>query len=108
MASTGLEIQPLGLPVSYDTDNGRGEGSAMSFQTGVRYLIRARQAFGIRGPVLFEAPPVVDDADTFNIPLVARAAALRSAEAQAHAMRALSTIRDSELQDVEQPRRLAS
>ena len=64
LQSIGWETDPLGLSTTYETDHGKGQGIAVVWKTDTRHLIRTRQAFGIAGPVLFEAAPVFEDADT--------------------------------------------
>lgn len=64
LQSIGWETEPLGLSTTYETDHGQGEGIAVVWKTDARHLMRTRQAFGVSGPVLFEAAPVFDEADT--------------------------------------------
>lgn len=84
MQSVGLETEPLGLPVEYQTELGPAVALAVTWKAGVRYLVRIRQAFGIVGPVLFEAAPVLSEADAEMpvLPLLETVAELRSAEAR--------------------------
>lgn len=64
LQSVGLETLPLGLPVSYETERGPASAMAIEWKAGVRYLVRLREVFGIVGPVLYEAPPVLGALDT--------------------------------------------
>lgn len=57
----GCETEPLGLPTKYQTEDGEKEALAMTWKISADYLKRARAAFGIAGPVLFEASPVMGD-----------------------------------------------
>ncbi len=84
MQSVGLESEPLGLPVEYQTERGPSVALAVIWKAGVRYLIRIRQAFGIVGPVLFEAAPVLGekDADLPVLPLLEAAAEIRGVDAR--------------------------
>jgi acyl-homoserine lactone synthase len=83
LQSVGLETTPLGLPVDYETDKGTASAMAITWNAGVRHLVRLREVFGIVGPVLYEAPPVLgdDDVDAPNFALLETVSALRNAEA---------------------------
>jgi acyl-homoserine lactone synthase len=59
LMSLGWQLRPLGLPTRYETTHGEGEAIAASWATSPRYLALTREAFGISGPVLFEAEPVL-------------------------------------------------
>jgi len=59
LMSLGWQLKPLGLPTRYETSHGEGEAIAASWKTSHRYLALTRDAFGISGPVLFEAEPVL-------------------------------------------------
>lgn len=86
--SLGWETVPLGLPVKYDTDKGEGEAISVIWKTGVRYILRTRQEVGIIGPVLYEAPPVLDDdpVETVDWALLASASELRTPQARLRAL----------------------
>jgi acyl-homoserine lactone synthase len=60
LLSIGWRIEPLGLPTRYETENGFGEAVAVIWETSVRHMAATREAFGISGPVLFEAEPLAD------------------------------------------------
>lgn len=62
--SLGWESEPLGLPVTYDTEKGKAEAIAVTWKTGGKYLLRTRQRFGVTGPVMFEAAPALGEAET--------------------------------------------
>lgn len=57
LMSLGWQLKPLGLPTRYETTHGAGEAIAASWTTSPRYLALTREAFGIAGPVMFEAEP---------------------------------------------------
>jgi len=83
LQSVGLETAPLGLPVDYETDRGAASAMAITWKAGVRHLVRLREVFGIVGPVLYEAPPVLGDEDIGapNFALLETVSALRNPEA---------------------------
>lgn len=94
----GWETEPLGLPVRYETDRGEGEAISVVWKTGMRFVIRTRQASGIVGPVLFEAPPSWPDEIHPGIPyaLLDGISALRSADAQREVMNAVRAALDQQ------------
>lgn len=62
LLSIGWQLTPLGLPTRYETERGTGEAIAAAWTTSPRYLALTREAFGIAGPVLYEAEPCLAEA----------------------------------------------
>lgn len=109
LMSTGMQTEPLGLPQKYETDHGEGEAMAVEYPIGrVEGLLRTRQGFGLRGPVLVEAPACVAPDDCLSTQLIAKVAQLHTPAAQAEALNALSSIQDADVAPEPVKERLAS
>lgn len=98
LQAIGLETEPLGLPVTYDTDKGPSDAFAVTWKAGARYLIRVRQKFGIVGPVLFEAAPVLDEADAqpLDVALLETVAELRAESNRSALMKIVHDLLETE------------
>jgi acyl-homoserine lactone synthase len=98
MHSLGWETEPLGLPVTYDTDRGRGEAIAITWKTGGKYLAVTRKGFDVRGPVYFEAAPAMGENETHApyFPLMELAAEISTSVGQLAAMDAVRSVLEQE------------
>lgn len=106
LQAIGLETEPLGLPVTYETDRGPSDALAVTWKAGARYLMRVRQRFGIVGPVLYEASPVLDEMDA-NQPcfaLLESVSELRQERNQTALLKIVHTFLETELRETQEDR----
>jgi acyl-homoserine lactone synthase len=94
LQSAGWETQPLGLPVRYATEKGEGEALSVIWKAGVEIILKVREATGVAGPVLFEAPPVMGEEGESGLPyqLLNRVSAIRSPLVEQEMMGLLTSV----------------
>lgn len=94
----GWRTTPLGIPTRYETDHGDGEAIAAIWRTGPECLASARLKTGIRRPILFEAPPLLEgeEPQAIDFQLIDSAAGLETSEARQKALSAIHELRRAE------------
>lgn len=95
----GWRTTPLGIPTRYETDHGPGEAIAAIWHTGAQCLASARKATKISHPILYEAPPLLEDetAPDIDFQLLDVAAGLQTEEARTKALTAIHELRRAEI-----------